>query len=40
MKTMRNAQIIVARSSEGWAERLYLGDTRLLVKPTAPVERP
>lgn len=40
MNTIRNAQIIVARSSEGWAERLYLGDTRLLVKPTVPVERP
>jgi len=39
MNTMKGAQIIVGRSSEGWAERLYLGDTRLLVRPTAPAER-
>jgi len=40
MNTMKRVRIIVPRSSEGWAERLYLGDTRLLVRPTAPVERP
>ena len=40
MNTMKNAQIIVARSSEGWAERLYLGDTRLLVSLTPSAERP